>query len=156
MEEGNIEYYECSICGETFLDAEGRQKVSKDDVRLEMAAHDFAYVSHTDTTHTYSCTVCGALKTEPHNATEVSGRNVGHFYKTACDCGHYYTYEEIPTISINTNSGEEIRGDMNSAEYYDCTVSVSDCDTEYVLTNETARVKVRGNYSANYEKSRIR
>ena len=33
-EEGNIEYYECSICGETFLDAEGRQKVSKDDVRL--------------------------------------------------------------------------------------------------------------------------
>ena len=151
-EEGNIEYYECSICGETFLDAEGRQKVSKYDVRLGMIAHDFAYVSHTDTDHTYSCTVCGEVKTEPHNATEVSGRNVGHFYKTACDCGHYYTYEEIPTISIKTNSGEEIQGNMSSAEYYACTVSVSDCDSEYVLTNETARVKVRGNYSANYAK----
>lgn len=151
-EEGNIEYYECSICGETFLDAEGRQKVSKDDVRLGMIAHDFAYVSHTDTDHTYSCTVCGEEKTEPHNATEVSGRNVGHFYKTACDCGHYYTYEEIPTISIKTDTEEEIQGDRTSAEYYDCTVSVSDCDSEYVLTNETARVKVRGNYSANYAK----
>lgn len=151
-EEGNIEYYECSICGETFLDAEGRQKVSKDDVRLGMIAHDFAYVSHTDTDHTYSCSVCGKEKTEPHNATEVSGRNVGHFYKTACDCGHYYTYEEIPTISIKTDTGEEIQGNKTSAEYYDCTVSVSDCDSEYVLTNETARVKVRGNYSANYAK----
>ena len=151
-EEGNIEYYECSICGDTFLDAEGRQKVSKDDVRLGMIAHDFAYVSHTDTDHTYSCTVCGEEKTELHNATEVSGRNVGHFYKTACDCGHYYTYEEIPTISIKTDTEEEIQGNRTSAEYYDCTVSVSDCDSEYVLTNETARVKVRGNYSANYAK----
>ena len=152
VDEGNIEYYKCSICGETFLDAEGRQEVSADDVRLAVIPHDFNFVSYTDTDHTYSCSVCGEVKTEPHNATEVSGRNVGHFYKTACDCGHYYTYEKIPTISIKTDTGEEIQGNRTSAEYYDCTVSVSDCDSEYVLTNETARVKVRGNYSANYAK----
>lgn len=152
VSEGNIVYYKCSECGEIFLDAEGKEPADMGDVILSMTAHDYAYVSHTETHHTYKCVNCGTSKIEPHKETEVSGRNVGHLYKTKCECGYGGTYEEIPTISISTLNGQEIQGNRSSAEYYDCTVSVSDCDDEYAMTDVTARVKVRGNYSADYSK----
>ena len=155
VSEGNIVYYKCSECGEIFLDAEGKEPADMGDVILSMTAHDYAYVSHTETHHTYKCVNCGTSKIEPHKETEVSGRNVGHLYKTKCECGYGGTYEEIPTISISTLNGQEIQGNRSSAEYYDCTVSVSDCDDEYAMTDVTARVKVRGNYSADYAKKTI-
>lgn len=152
VSEGNIVYYKCSECGEIFLDAEGKEPADTGDVVLSMTAHDYAYVSHTKTHHTYKCVNCGTSKIEPHKETEVSGRNVGHLYKTKCECGYGGTYEEIPTISIRTLNGQEIQGNRTSADYYKCTVSVSDCDDEYAMTDVTARVKVRGNYSADYAK----
>lgn len=152
VRKGNIEYFKCSVCGDIFLDAEGRDKASESDVSLDTIPHDFAYVSHTETDHIYECKNCGEEKTEPHKISEVSGRNVGHLYKTACECGYAATYESIPTISIKTDNGQDIQGNRTSAEYYACKVSVSDCDEEYAMTDVTARVKVRGNYSADYSK----
>lgn len=152
VRKGNIEYFKCSVCGDIFLDAEGRDKASESDVSLDTIPHDFAYVSNTETDHTYECKNCGEEKTEPHQISEVSGRNVGHLYKTACECGYAATYESIPTISIKTDNGQDIQGNRTSAEYYACKVSVSDCDEEYAMTDVTARVKVRGNYSADYSK----
>lgn len=152
VRKGNIEYFKCSVCGDIFLDAEGRDKASESDVSLDTIPHDFVYVSNTETDHTYECKNCGEEKTEPHKISEVSGRNVGHLYKTACECGYAATYESIPTISIKTDNGQDIQGNRTSAEYYACKVSVSDCDEEYAMTDVTARVKVRGNYSADYSK----
>lgn len=152
VRKGNIEYFKCSVCGDIFLDAEGRDKAIESDVSLDTIPHDFVYVSNTETDHTYECKNCGEEKTEPHKISEVSGRNVGHLYKTACECGYAATYESIPTISIKTDNGQDIQGNRTSAEYYACKVSVSDCDEEYAMTDVTARVKVRGNYSADYSK----
>ena len=152
VRKGNVEYFKCSVCGDIFLDAEGRDKASESDVSLDTIPHDFVYVSNTETDHIYECKNCGEEKTEPHQMSEVSGRNVGHLYKTACECGYAATYESIPTVSIKTDNGQEIQGNRTSAEYYACKVSVSDCDEEYAMTDVTARVKVRGTYSADYSK----
>lgn len=152
VRKGNIEYFKCSVCGDIFLDAEGRDKAIESDVSLDTIPHDFVYVSNTETDHIYECKNCGEEKTEPHKISEVSGRNVGHLYKTACECGYAATYESIPTISIKTDNGQDIQGNRTSAEYCACKVSVSDCDEEYAMTDVTARVKVRGNYSADYSK----
>ena len=150
-QEGNIAHYKCSECGELFSDAEGKTPLSEADVVIGMKAHTFEY-TYDDDEHTKTCTACDLTVTEPHAGKAIEGRNVGHIYKSVCDCGYVVEYEDIPVISINTDGRVEITGDMHNAEYFDCTVSVSGCDEEYKLTDAVGRVKVRGNYSANYDK----
>lgn len=150
-ESGCVAHYECSACGELFADAEGTVALGADEVTLAPTGHAFVGVSSDESAHTVRCETCGAVQTGPHAYTRVSGRNVGHVYREECVCGRH-TYEKIPTVSINTDGGVEIEGNKDNAEYYDCTVSVSGCDEEYKLADAVGRVKVRGNYSANYEK----
>lgn len=64
--------------------------------------------------------------------------------------------EQLPMISINTLDGAEITGDRLNSDYFAGTVSVSNCEEEYVFTDVSADVKVRGNYTANYPKKPYR
>ncbi len=72
--------------------------------------------------------------------------------------------ETMPTIYINTENGDNSwatkynRNDKlaGNIDYVNATVSVSDCEEEYVLSNIEASVKVRGNYTLEYEKKPIR
>ena len=64
--------------------------------------------------------------------------------------------EELPMININTLDGKEITGDRTHSEYKDSTVSLGNCEEKYAFTDVPAEVKVRGNYTANYEKKPYR
>ncbi len=76
-----------------------------------------------------------------------------------------YDYEhpvtaEMPTISIVSEDGDfdfvTIPDRLNKMDYTSCKVSVSGCDEKYALTEIDAGVKVRGNYTANYDKKPLR
>ena len=70
----------------------------------------------------------------------------------------------MATVYINTTDGsndwvtkysqaDKIAGNI---DYVDATVSVSDCEDEYLMDDVSAEVKVRGNATLNYEKKPIR
>ncbi len=72
--------------------------------------------------------------------------------------------EIMPSVHINTLDGsnsfatdfsrnEKLDGKIN---YIGATVSVSNCDAGFILNNIEAEVKVRGNYTLNYDKKPIR
>ena len=72
--------------------------------------------------------------------------------------------EEMPAVRINTldgsnsfvtdyNRDNKLRDEI---DYVDATISVDNCDSEYQLTDLKTEVKVRGNYTLNYEKKPIR
>ncbi len=70
----------------------------------------------------------------------------------------------LPAIHINTADGKydfatkPVREDklLDSIEYVSATVSVSNCDAEYVISDADAQVKVRGNWTLNYPKKALR
>ena len=70
----------------------------------------------------------------------------------------------MPVIHINTEDGKNDWATMynrndklaGNIEYVDATVSVSDCEEEYILSSLEAEVKVRGNYTLEYEKKPLR
>ena len=72
--------------------------------------------------------------------------------------------EVMPTVHITTaDSSNEfatkyMRQDKldDLIEYVDATVTVADCDEEYLLTDAEAEVKVRGNYTLEYSKKPLR
>ena len=72
----------------------------------------------------------------------------------------YHIPEKLPRIDIRTKNGRSdfatVPSSTNKWDYTDCTVSVSGCEDAYVLDNTAAQVKVRGNYTADYEKKPLR
>ncbi len=95
------------------------------------------------------CTVCGLPK-PPH-----------YDYKA-------HTAESLPRINITTADGKNDwattcrifdMNDLTSKDdrpYYDCKISVDNCEKDYELTNVVAQIKIRGNYTANYPKKPFR
>lgn len=73
-------------------------------------------------------------------------------------------YGSMPIIHINTKDGSNsfatdyILSDklLNQIEYVDATVSVNGCNSTMLLTDVDASVKVRGNFTLNYDKKPIR
>ena len=68
---------------------------------------------------------------------------------------HPSSPETIPSISISSDTGNDfvtVPNKDNKWDYTDCRISVSHCLEEYQLSDIEAGVKVRGNYTANYEK----
>lgn len=72
--------------------------------------------------------------------------------------------EEMPIIRINTEDGSNKfaiqykRQDKldDLIEYVDATVTVENCEKEYLMENAEAEVKVRGNYTLEYPKKPLR
>lgn len=71
---------------------------------------------------------------------------------------------ELPAVYITTEDGKydfatkPVREDKlaDTIEYVSATVSVSNCDAEYVIDEADAQVKARGNWTLNYPKKPIR
>lgn len=107
------------------------------------------------------CDDCGACL-DPECDEEVcqikcEGHNSGYDYFPIIT-------EEMPAIHINTSDKDNswatkyTRADKlaGNIEYVSATVSVAQCDEEFILTDVEASVKVRGNYTLEYEKKPIR
>lgn len=88
------------------------------------------------------------------------------FSKDFLDKYSYYPTisENLSQIHINTADGSNSfatdynRSDklLDKIEYVDAEISVCECDEKYQLNNVEAEVKVRGNYTLNYDKKPIR
>ncbi len=72
----------------------------------------------------------------------------------------YKLFDSLPKISITTDDGNNdfatVPDRTNKWDYTSAKISVSNCETEYQLSNVTGGVKVRGNYTANYDKKPFR
>lgn len=91
---------------------------------------------------------------------------------SVCACGQEpgaHPYEPnmnavMPTIHITTEDGkynfikDPVREDKmaDNIHYVNATVTVSDCDAQYVISDAEAQVKARGNWTLNYPKKPIR
>lgn len=92
--------------------------------------------------------------------------------KSKCSCeelsDNYFYFptlrDEMPAIRINTADGSNEWATrysrysklMGLIDYTDATVSTAFCENEYLLDNVKAEVKVRGNYTLDYDKKPIR
>ena len=68
--------------------------------------------------------------------------------------------ETMATIDIVSENGQNefvtVPDRLNKWDYTSCKISVSGCDDKYVMTDVTGGVKVRGNYTSNYNKKPLR
>ena len=69
-------------------------------------------------------------------------------------------HDRLPRMDIRTANGKmdfaTAPNRTNKWDYTDCTVTVTNCDAKYRLDNIDAGIKVRGNYTADYEKKPFR
>ena len=78
-EEGNKAYWECSICGKLFLDAEGKTETSKEEVSLPTSGqHNMVQVPAKEPTCTedgnstyYKCSECGRCTSDDKGEMEI-------------------------------------------------------------------------------------
>lgn len=68
--------------------------------------------------------------------------------------------ESLATIDIVSEDGKNdfvtVPDRLNKPDYTNCKISVSGCADKYVLSEVAGGVKVRGNYTANYDKKPLR
>ena len=110
------------------------------------------------------CTVCYCCLDAECQEQICLTKCKGH---TVAGEGYDYTpviSEVMPAIYINTPDGSNYwatrysRSDKLAGriEYVDATVSTLNCDEDMIITDATAEVKVRGNYTLDYAKKPIR
>ena len=148
------------------------------DGKCECGAEDPNYEPPHEHSYVNGKCECGAEDPNyepPHEHNYVDGK---------CECGaedpdygspdlgdksELYSYwpqitETMPAIYINTTDGSNEwatrynRGDKlaGNIDYVDATISVNECDEDYEMTDVSAEVKVRGNYTLDYIKKPIR
>lgn len=92
--EGNEEYWECSVCGKLFLDADASQETTLEEVTIAKKPHQYdsgLYEKDADG-HWHVCTVCGtASPVESHHFG--SWVHTGSHTRTCTDCGYSETEE---------------------------------------------------------------
>ena len=118
-EDGNIEYYTCSVCGKIYEDAAGTIEISLADTVLPATGHSYGTeYEHNSAEHWHECATCGDridvgahtfgewTVTEEATATEDGSRE-----RTCSVCGATET-EVIPA----TGSGEETTAPTDTTE----------------------------------------
>ncbi|MBQ7433480.1 MAG: Ig-like domain-containing protein [Lachnospiraceae bacterium] len=103
-EDGNIEYYECSVCGKIFADAEATEEITLEDTIIPQGEHDYgdSYVFD-EKNHWKECG-CGSIIEEAAHTfgdwnvvKEATDTEKGSQERTCSVCGYTET-EEIPVI----------------------------------------------------------
>ena len=150
-------------CGEIDPNYEPPHEHSYVDGKCECDAIDEEYIS----THECEslCTVCGFCLDFNCEYNVCFEKCSGHQPTTSNPYSYFPVISEImPVIHINTEDGNNNWATMynrndklaGSIEYVNATVSVTDCEEEYIFSNVEASVKVRGNYTLEYEKKPLR
>ena len=108
-EPGNSAYWTCTVCGKHFSDAEGTREIAENSWIIPAPGHIWnsgEVITQATCTHEgemlYTCTVCGATRTEViamllHHLMEVPAKDPtctleGNSEYYVCDsCGHYFS-----------------------------------------------------------------
>lgn len=155
---GIAEHYYCEGCGKYFEDEEGKVKITQEDtiLAIDSTNHNFTYspIYGNDDNHNCICQDCEHVETAAHKFEPIGKENVGHIYKGECACTVKTPFMTLPVIRINADDNKEILGSRTGAkDYSDCKITVtSEEQPEYNMTDVVAKVKVRGNYTADYVK----
>ena len=92
-EEGNIEYYTCSVCGKLFSDAEGKTEITQEQTAVAATGHSIKQVPAKAATCTeagngayYKCEHCGKCWSDPEGQNEIAEASMtvpatGHDYE---------------------------------------------------------------------------
>ncbi|MCH5159335.1 MAG: DUF1542 domain-containing protein, partial [Clostridiales bacterium] len=113
---GNIDYYRCTLCGETFFDQEGKIPYDVKENELPETDHNYKWQKVDDYNDKEVCQVCKATgATEAHKYTKYSSANLAsknyEYYSTCVKCefvfastceqnGVGHTYEGAPLHTI--------------------------------------------------------
>ncbi len=92
-EDGNTEYWECSVCGECFSDKEGTKSITKESTVIEKLGHDWDTTSWTsdNSTHWHKC------KRENCTAKNNEAEHTNEYFYSALE----KTEEGIPFLTIS-------------------------------------------------------
>ena len=103
-EDGNTEYWTCSVCGKYFSNSAGTTETTLNDVTLKAIGHSWGdWTSNNNGTHTHACTHDGS-HTETENCTyqsvviEPTCTTKGYTRHTCTVCG--YSYDDTFTDEI--------------------------------------------------------
>ena len=150
-------------CGEIDPNYEPPHEHSYVDGKCECGAIDEEYISPHECESL--CTVCGFCLDLNCEYNVCFEKCSGHQPTTSNPYSYFPVISEImPVIHINTEDGNNNWATMynrndklaGSIEYVNASVSVTDCEEEYILSNVEASVKVRGNYTLEYDKKPLR
>ncbi len=136
----------CTVCGESLVDALGHSEISAD------------YVPPTCTDPGLEGgTYCSRCKLVMSAQTEIPP--MGHIYKySMCTgCGDTLTTADVkpstlPRIDVNTGGA----GISSTENYTFATITLSNCSDEFVFTDITAGIRLRGNSTAGAPKKPYR
>ena len=131
-EDGNIEYYACSVCDKLFADEEATTEITLEDTVIP-ASHSLEHVERKEATCTesgnieyYTCSVCDKLFADEKATTEITLEDtvitaLGHDYDsvvtpptcteagytthTCANCGDSYVDSEVPATGHSYKDG---------------------------------------------------
>ena len=106
-EAGNIEYWTCSRCGETFSDEAGTTPVSEEETLIEALGHKMIHFAAKDATCTengskeyWTCNECGKLFSDEAGTEEISASDISIAAK-----GHSYGDWVVTKEATRTEAG---------------------------------------------------
>ena len=132
-EDGNIEYYTCSVCDKLFADEEATTEITLDDTIITAKGHKLVKTDRKEATCTedgnieyYTCSVCDKLFADEEATTEITLDDTvitakGHSYDsvvtpptcteagytthTCANCGDSYVDSEVPATGHSYKDG---------------------------------------------------
>ena len=139
-EDGNTEYYTCSVCGKIFKDESGTQETSVEAEKLVATGHSLTKTDAKEPTCTedgnnayYTCSACGKIFKDAEGTQETTVEN-----EILAASGHTMTKTDAkePTCTEDGNN-----------EYYTCSAcgkAFKDADGKTVTTVEAEKIAATG------------
>ena len=139
-EDGNTEYYTCSVCGKIFKDENGTQETSVEAEKLVATGHSLTKTDAKEPTCTedgnnayYTCSACGKIFKDAEGTQETTVEN-----EILAASGHTMTKTDAkePTCTEDGNN-----------EYYSCSAcgkAFKDADGKTVTTVEAETIAATG------------
>lgn len=109
-EDGNIEYWYCSVCGKYFADEALTEEITQEDTIIKALGHNFDDMWSADhDSHWHKCTICGAETDKSAHSfkwvidKEATKTEKGFKHEECSVCGYKKSQIEIPATGTPTD-----------------------------------------------------
>ena len=139
-EDGNTEYYTCSVCGKIFKDENGTQETSVEAEKLVATGHSLTKTDAKEPTCTedgnnayYTCSACGKIFKDAEGTQETTVEN-----EILAASGHKMSKNDAKSATCTEDGNNE---------YYSCSAcgkAFKDADGKIVTTVEAEKIAATG------------